>query len=36
MALLVVICSRMVDGGMEKDGCVWRGMENSWEEKLNK
>ena len=33
MALLVVLCSRMVGGGMEEDGCVWRGVEFSWDEK---
>ena len=33
IALLYVIFSRMVGGGIEKDGCVCRGVEDSWEEK---
>jgi hypothetical protein len=32
MVQLVVIFGRMVGGGMELDGCVWRVVESSWEE----
>ena len=37
MALLVVLCSRMVGGGLEEDGFFSRGVEYSWDEKeINK